>query len=206
MSVNEARSEADRTAGAARRRAGIAPALLSLVERTMLGMGYELVDLERAGGGLLRVTIDREPTGAPDAARGIGIDDCERVSRHLTHLFAVEGVEYERLEVSSPGLDRPLRGARDFARFAGSLVRVQLVEPLAGRRKLRGRLLGIAGDAGAERVRMQLLADEAPRAGPAKRKGAGARAAGDGAPVEFALAGVDKARLEPEWDFRPGRR
>ena len=94
--------------------AGVGAQLMQLVERTVEGLGYELVDVERAGGGLLRVTLD-----APQTPGGIGLDDCERVSHQLTHLFAVEGVDYERLEVSSPGLDRRLTKARDFARFVG---------------------------------------------------------------------------------------
>jgi ribosome maturation factor RimP len=122
-------------------------------------MGYELVELERAGAGLLRVTLDLAPEEAPagmaaddadtaedaDVAeeRHIGIEDCERVSRHLTHLFAVEDVDYDRLEVSSPGMDRPLRGARDFTRFAGEMAKVQLFSAADGRRRVRGQILGV---------------------------------------------------------------
>jgi ribosome maturation factor RimP len=187
-----------RAAGAApeqiRRAGGVAPALRALVERTVQGLGYELVDVERAGGGLLRVTLDRETGG------GIGIGDCERVSRQLTHLFAVEAVDYGRLEVSSPGLDRPLRSARDFARFSGSLVRIGLKQPLDGRKRLRGRLIGISGEAGQERVQLVPIAD----AGQASAARGRARRAGpaEAAPVEFALADVEKARLAPEWEFK----
>ena len=78
--------------------------LYRTVERTVGGLGYQLVDVERLGGGLLRVSLDAE--------NGIGLEDCERVSRQLSHLFAVEQVDYQRLEVSSPGLDRRLKGAR----------------------------------------------------------------------------------------------
>ena len=85
--------------------------LYRTVERTVVGMGYQLVDVERLGAGLLRVSLDAE--------KGVGLEDCERVSRQLSHLFAVEQVNYQRLEVSSPGLDRRLRTADDFARFAG---------------------------------------------------------------------------------------
>ena len=75
--------------------------LAELLERTLPPLGYELVAWEGAPGSrLVRVFIDK-----PD---GITVDDCARVSRHLTRLFAVENVEFERLEVSSPGLDRPL--------------------------------------------------------------------------------------------------
>ncbi|MCX7962433.1 MAG: ribosome maturation factor RimP [Burkholderiales bacterium] len=110
----------------------------TIVEPTLTGMGFELVDLQLAGrGGLLRVFIDRA------AGTGVTVEDCATVSRHLTHLFAVEGVAYERLEVSSPGLDRPLSGERDFARFAGRQVSVRLRSPdAAGRRRYTGLLRG----------------------------------------------------------------
>ncbi len=193
----------------ARQRPGaLAPSHAELLARTVAGLGYELVDVERAGRGLLRVTIDREPqegTAGEDAAGvlRITVDDCERVSRHLSHLFAVEGVDYDRLEVSSPGLDRPLRSARDFVRFAGALAKVQLCEPVAGRRRFRGRLLGLV--AGTEaRVRMALIPEGALPSGGARRGGAGARKAGAAVQeetIEFALADVEKARLAPDWEF-----
>lgn len=109
-----------------------------IVEPTLSGMGYELVDLQISNRGqLLRIFIDRAAGG------GITVEDCAAVSRHLTHLFAVEGVAYERLEVSSPGLDRLLHGERDFARFAGRQVRVRLRAPdAAGRRGFTGLLRG----------------------------------------------------------------
>src|ERR1700756_65504 len=113
----------------------VASAVRELIEPTISGLGYELVDVERAAHGLLRVTVDtRSPSG------GVGLDDCVRISRQLTHLMAVEQIDYERLEVSSPGLDRPLTGPRDFERFAGSPVQVQLKEPLQGRRRFKGKL------------------------------------------------------------------
>jgi ribosome maturation factor RimP len=204
-----------------------AAALLALVERTLAGMGYELVELERAGGGLLRVTLDHAPghaantvsaEGAGEAEeRHIGIEDCERVSRHLTHLFAVEDVDYDRLEVSSPGLDRPLRGARDFARFAGEMAKVQLFSAAEGRRRLRGQLLGVVPSATADdladggpakaseggpgpRVRMLLL-PEAPPPPPRGARRQRSRKAAPGEMIEFALADVEKARLAPEWEF-----
>jgi ribosome maturation factor RimP len=209
--------------------AGVTPrsaALLALVERTLAGMGYELVELERAGGGLLRITLDHAPEanpaeGADEAEeRHIGIEDCERVSRHLTHLFAVEDVDYDRLEVSSPGLDRPLRGARDFARFAGEMAKVQLFSAAEGRRRLRGQLLGVvpscasddvpdggqrkaaeggSGDPG-PRIRMLLL-PEAPPPPPRGVRRQRSRKAAPGEMIEFALADVEKARLAPQWEF-----
>lgn len=108
--------------------------LQTLIEPTLVGMGYELVALERVGRGLLRVYIDK-----PD---GIDVDDCVRVSNQLTRLFTVENIDYSRLEVSSPGLDRPLVKPSDFVRFAGAKATVKLRLPLEGRKKFVG---GIAG-------------------------------------------------------------
>ncbi|HXS52281.1 MAG TPA: ribosome maturation factor RimP [Usitatibacter sp.] len=102
---------------------------------TLEGLGYELVDLESSRSGLLRVFID--------SPRGVTVDDCALVSHHLTRLFAVEGVDYERLEVSSPGLDRPLKRLEDFARFAGREASVRLKLPMEGRRRYEGRVVGV---------------------------------------------------------------
>lgn len=186
--------------------AGVAADLYGTIERTVEGLGYELVDVERLAAGLLRVTLD--------AAEGVKLEDCEKVSRQLSHLFAVEDVDYDRLEVSSPGLDRPLKRARDFERFVGADVQVQLAEAIpaegasAGRKRLRGRLLDVSGSPGAERVRVELTPDEpAPaRAGKGKPKKAG-KAGKQVEPVaavvvEFALTNVIKAKLVPEVDFR----
>jgi ribosome maturation factor RimP len=169
---------------------------MQLVERTVEGLGYELVDVERAGAGLLRVTLD-----APQTPGGVGLDDCERVSHQLTHLFAVEGVDYERLEVSSPGLDRRLTKARDFARFVGHRVQVQLFAPVAGRRRLQARLLGLGGEAGGESVRLELVEDDAARRrAPAGRRRSAPVAAAPQV-IEVALADIERARLVPELEF-----
>lgn len=105
----------------------------TLVEKTVAGLGYELVDLEVAGRGLMRVLLDQPA--------GISVEDCERVSHQLTRLFAVEGVDYARLEVSSPGLDRPLKKEADFLRFRGAKAQLKLRMPLEGRKNFVG-LLG----------------------------------------------------------------
>ena len=114
-------------------------AMAEVVESTLAGMGFELVDVQASGGGgLLRIFIDRPG--------GITVDHCAAVSRQLTRVFAVEGIDYGRLEVSSPGLDRPLRKAADFARFAGSKVEVRMRLPDAsGRRRFTGVLRGAEG-------------------------------------------------------------
>jgi ribosome maturation factor RimP len=178
--------------------------LYRTVERTVGGLGYQLVDIERLGGGLLRVSLDAE--------NGIGLDDCERVSRQLSHLFAVEQVDYQRLEVSSPGLDRRLKGAEDFARCVGKEINVQLYSPSAaagGRKLLSGCLLQFVGGEGKERLQLQLADEEASASDVAKRVGRSARlrtrAQVPAVVVEIALADIDKARLVPELDFRPAR-
>jgi ribosome maturation factor RimP len=107
----------------------------ALIEPTLGGMGYELVAMERIGRGLLRLYIDKP--------EGINLDDCVRVSNQLTRLFMVENVDYDRLEVSSPGLDRPLVKPADFQRFAGQKAVIKLRLPLEGRKKFTGVLGGL---------------------------------------------------------------
>ena len=105
-----------------------------MLETTVSGLGYELVECERSGG-LLRIFVDK--TG------GVNIDDCANISAHLSQLLAVEGVKYDRLEVSSPGLNRVLRKERDFMRFAGEKARVKLRVPLEGQRNFIGVLRAV---------------------------------------------------------------
>ena len=105
----------------------------------MNGLGYELVDLEVSPRGrILRVFIDKL-----DKPRGVDIDDCVAVSNQLSRVLAVENVDYERLEVSSPGLDRPLKKVADYERFSGREIHLKLRLPLNGRRNFNGVLLGI---------------------------------------------------------------
>jgi ribosome maturation factor RimP len=109
--------------------------LAELLERTLPPLGYELVDWEGAPGSrLVRVFIDKPG--------GVTVDDCARVSHHLTRLFAAENVGFERLEVSSPGLDRPLRKPSDFVRFAGEEAELRLANPIANAKRLKGVLRG----------------------------------------------------------------
>ncbi|QOJ25030.1 MAG: ribosome maturation factor RimP [Gammaproteobacteria bacterium] len=106
-------------------------ALEELLESTLKGMGYELVEVERlAHNKLLRIFVDKEG--------GIGIDDCVTISNHLSRLFAVENIDYGRLEVSSPGLDRPLRKEADFLRFMGETIKLKLRIPIQGQRNFVG--------------------------------------------------------------------
>ena len=116
--------------------------LTALLEKTVGALGYELVDLELANSGrLIRIFIDK--------TTGIDVEDCATVSNHLTRLLVVEGVEYDRLEISSPGLDRPLKRPQDFARFVGERVQIKVRLPLNGRRRFVGKLQNV-GDVGIE--------------------------------------------------------
>ena len=182
----------------------------SPIETTVVGLGYELVEVERAVGGLLRVTIDHP---ASQGGKAITVDDCERVTRQLQHVLEVEGQAYERLEVSSPGLDRPLKHAGDYARFSGEQVEVTLKVPFKGRKRFRGELR-------AEGEGWRLLLAPTAAVAAAKRHAASrssrakAAAAGQDAaePVaeevkafDFSLDEVREARLVPVIDFK-GRR
>lgn len=111
-------------------------AMAEVAEATLTGMGFELVDARASGGGRhLSIFIDRPG--------GITVDHCAEASRQLSRVFAVEGIDYDRLEVSSPGLDRPLRKAADFVRFAGNRVDVRMRTPDAsGRKRFTGLLRG----------------------------------------------------------------
>ena len=100
-----------------------------LVAQTVKGLGYDLVDVQRSVGGLLRVTIDF-PWLPSSQVQSVTVDDCEKVTRQLQYLLEVESVNYKRLEVSSPGIDRPLRHQQDFERFSGQIIDITLKLPL----------------------------------------------------------------------------
>ena len=137
--------------------------LSALLEKTLSGLGYELVLLERAGRGLMRIYIDKPG--------GIQIEDCVSVSHQLTQLFTVENIDYDRLEVSSPGLDRPLTRAQDYVRFAGEMVALKLRVPMDKRKRLAGRLIGLE----AEMVKLDI----------------------EGVAIDVDLRNVESARLKP---------
>lgn len=120
------------------------------IETAVTSLGLELVEVEHLPRGLLRVTIDHAD-GAP-----VTVEDCERVTRQLQYVFEVENVDYGRLEVSSPGLDRPLRKPEDFVRFAGLEIDVVLRAPFQGRKKYRGVLLARGEDDAQGRFSMAL--------------------------------------------------
>lgn len=186
--------------------------LLAQVERTVVGLGYELVDVERAGAGLVRVTIEREgyvPRADEWSEGGVTVDDCERVSHQLTHLFTVENLAYERLEVGSPGVDRPLRKVKDFLRFKGALAKVTLHAAVEGQRRLTGRIVEVESES--ELVVVEVLdASELPEAQKALPRSPSKRTTRKVVnPVRkrvgFTVQNVEKARLVPELNFRSGR-
>lgn len=121
------------------------------VEKTVTGMGYELVDCGRSPGGLLSVYVDRLPGGVYPSGPGdhVTVDDCELVTRQLQLVLEVAGCDYARLEVSSPGLDRPLRTAAHYDRFIGTEVDITLKVAFNGRKKYRGILRSVDGSASA---------------------------------------------------------
>ena len=180
------------------------------VAATVKGLGYELVEIERSAGGLLRVTIDlpwNGPTwdGAPEPF--VTVEDCEKVTRQLQFALEVEAVDYKRLEVSSPGIDRPLRSERDFERFAGAVLDITLKAPIgaaaqgqvaANRKKFRGTL---------ERTEAggwQIVWREEFKAKPGQKISA-RRAAPPLQAMGFSLDELREARLAPIVDFK-GRR
>jgi ribosome maturation factor RimP len=187
-------------------------ALQEIVEQTVAGLGYELVEIERSAGGLLRVTIDlpwsaSAPAGAAVAEQLVTVEDCEKVTRQLQFALEVEAVEYKRLEVSSPGIDRPLRTQQDFERFAGEVVDITLKAPMgaaaggqvaANRKKFRGTLERT--DAGGWQI---VWRDE-----PAVKPGQKVSRKREPAPLQalgFTLDELKEARLASVVDFK-GRR
>ena len=104
----------------------------TILEKTLPGLGYELVDFELTAQGTLRVFIDKEG--------GITVEDCATVSNHLSRLFMVEDIDYKNLEISSPGLDRPLKKAADFVRFAGQQAKIKTRLPIDGQKNFIGKI------------------------------------------------------------------
>ncbi|MFH6973667.1 ribosome maturation factor RimP [Neisseria sp. 23W00296] len=139
----------------------------NLLDKTLPGLGYEPVDFEMTPQGTLRVFIDKEG--------GITVEDCVTVSNHLSRLFIVEDVDYKNLEISSPGLDRPLKKAADFARFAGQEAKIKTRLPVEGQKNFIGRIESCDG----ETVTLS----------------------SDGKTAAIALDNIDKARLKPEFKF-----
>lgn len=154
-----------------------------IIAEVVENLGYALVDIEREGRGLLRVTIENK-----DYERLINVGDCEKVSHQLTYTFAVDNVPYERLEVSSPGLDRPIKTTHDFVRFTGLEADVKLRVAFGGRKNFTGVLQGLVKGSEDSVDAVLGLAFKSDK--------------DEDVVLEFTLAEVDKARLVPVVDFK----
>jgi len=143
-------------------------------EAAIASLGLELADLEREAQGLLRVSID--------SPNGISVEDCEKVSHHLTHLFTVENVLYDRLEVSSPGVDRVLRRKKDFERFLGVEVSLKLKRAVENQKNFKGIL-----ESGTETQFALVMSGEGKEAQPVQ--------------LNFDIADVAAARLVAHLKF-----
>ncbi len=151
----------------------------TLIEKTVTGLGFEVVDVEMAARGLVRVFIDCTPE--QDAT--ITVEDCATVSHQLSHVLTVENINYERLEVSSPGLDRPLNRLSDYVRFVGQEAIVKLRLPMPGTPN-RKTYQGVIREPAGETLHLEFEVKDGA------------------AMLAFTLADVDKARLVPQVDFR----
>jgi ribosome maturation factor RimP len=160
----------------------MAAELFALSQDALVGMDIELVDIERAPGGLLRVTIDRP--------EGVRIEDCERVSKHLSRVFEVENIDYRRLEVGSPGVDRPLKRPEEFQRFEGERVEIRLRQAVENRKVFSGVLQAAKTDDNGNTVFG--LEYEAQ--------------SGEHMILGFSFDDVERAKLDPILDFKGEKR
>jgi ribosome maturation factor RimP len=187
-------------------------ALQDIVEQTVTGLGYDLVEIERSAGGLLRITIDlpwvQPSEGAAEVEQFINVEDCEKVNRQLQFALEVDGIEYKRLEISSPGIDRPLRHAQDFERFVGHVIDITLKAPMgaaaqgqvnANRKKFRGTLERVVDADGV--VGWQIVWSDAPEVKPGQ-KVSKKRVAPPLQALGFALNELREARLAPIVNFK----
>ena len=181
-------------------------ALQDIVAQTVAGLGYELVELERSAGGTLRVTIDFP--WEPGDEKSVNVEDCERVTRQLQYTLEVEEVDYKRLEVSSPGIDRPLRHEKDFERYVGEVVDITLKAPMgaaaagqvaANRRKFRGTLEKL--EAG-----WQIAWSDEPAPQPGQKVSKKKKEPATVQVLGFTLDELKEARLAPIVDFKGRKR
>ncbi len=164
-------------------------------------LGLALVEVERAANGLLRVYIDR-----PDGNGSVTVEDCSTVSNHLSHLFTVENVDYERLEVSSPGLDRVLKSAADFVRYQGQPVKVRLSTAVDARKRFSAIVQAVAGSNVVFVLIDESDADGVGNTGAKKRSNAKSKAkvkadmtvATAQQTITVELGQIEKARLIPQ--------
>ena len=177
------------------------------IAQTVTGLGYDLVDVERTKGGLLRVTIDFPYVAGTE--QFINAEDCEKVTRQLVFVLEVEGAAYSRLEVSSPGIDRPLKTEQDFERFVGDLIDLTLKAPVgvaaagstvsANQKKFRGTLEK------AETGSWQIVWSDEPEVKPGQKPGQRVSKKRIPAPLQalgFTLDEIATARLAPVVDFK----
>ena len=191
-------------------------ALQDIAEQTVRGLGYDLIEVERSAGGLLRITIDLPWTppsqealnAAAHIEQFVTVEDCEKVTRQLQFVLEVEAVEYKRLEASSPGIDRPLRHEQDFVRFAGQTIDITLKAPLgaaatgqvhANRKKFRGVLESVAAEEGG--MAWQIVWSDAPEPKPGQ-KVSKKRAPQPLQAMRFTLDELRDARLAPIVNFK----
>lgn len=189
-------------------------ALQQIAETTVIGLGYDLVEIERSTGGLLRITIDLPWQGHASASEAgvpeqfVTVEDCEKVTRQLQFALEVDGVDYNRLEVSSPGIDRPLRHQQDFERFEGEVIDLVLKAPIgaagggqvaANRKKFRGRLE--RAPEGGEAIWQIVWTDE-PEAKPGAKVSKKRLEALPLHAMAFTLQELREARLAPIVDFK----
>ena len=187
-------------------------ALQDIVAQTVAGLGYDLVEIERSAGGLLRITIDLPWTppaeGVAPVEQFVNVEDCEKVTRQLQFALEVDGIEYKRLEVSSPGIDRPLRHTEDFERFAGQMIDITLKAPMgaaangqvnANRKKFRGTLERVVAADGV--VSWQIVWSDAPEPKPGQ-KVSKKRVAPPLQALGFSLDELRDARLAPIVSFK----
>ena len=175
------------------------------IEQTVTGLGYDLVDIERTKGGLLRVTIDLPYVAGTE--QFINAEDCEKVTRQLVFVLEVEGAVYSRLEVSSPGIDRPLKTEQDFARFAGELIDLTLQDAIgvaaagstisANQKKFRGTLERTEGAT----CGWQIVWSDEPEIKPGQ-KVSKKRVPPPLQALGFTLAEIHQARLAPVVNFK----
>ena len=162
--------------------------LFTLTQQSLASMDIELVDVERAALGLLRVTIDRP--------EGVRVEDCEQVSRQLSRVFEVENIDYRRLEVGSPGIDRPLKTEADFGRFLGERVEIKLRQAVEGQKVFVGTLVAAEGATevvGSVEVVKHFGVEFEAKKGEVRR-------------VAFMFSDVERAKLEPVLDFKGKKR
>ncbi len=183
-------------------------ALKEIVEQTVCALGFDLVEIQRSSAGLLRVTIDC-PWPA-EVERFVTVEDCEKVTRQLLFALEVDDIGFTRLEVSSPGIDRLLRGAADFERFVGQVLDITLKLPVgvvagatvsAKRKKFRGTLERVSDGQDRGAGEWQIVWQDEPVVKPGRRISK-KRPPAPAQALRFALDELKEARLAPIVSFK----